>query len=301
VFKDSAVFQVLKQNLYTSLINKGKDPGSVFGDSVSYIMSNYHPRRRPLTIDRIDELKLDQAFNVYQDRFADASDFLFTFVGNFNVDSISPYIEKYIAGLPNRGRKENFHDNGVRYPTGVINKEIRKGKENKATVRISYTGITEYSDLEVTQLDQLAKILEIPLREQMREEQGGVYGVNVSAGINREPVNAYYVNISFTCAPANVERLTAVVNEEISKLKQNGAMQANVDKIIAEDTRSIQTQVKENGYWLYNLEQKYYHHENPVELLPNVGLVKKINVATTKELANKYFSNNMVKIVLLPE
>ncbi|MEJ7680676.1 MAG: hypothetical protein WKG06_23045 [Segetibacter sp.] len=110
------MFGVLKQQLIASLANKGKDPSSVFSDSVSYIMGSYNPRRRPLTSDRVDEIKLDKAFSIYRDRFSDAGDFIFTFVGNFTVDSLRPYIEKYIASLPAAGRKENWKDVGIRLP-----------------------------------------------------------------------------------------------------------------------------------------------------------------------------------------
>jgi zinc protease len=300
--KDTTMFEVMKQNIISSLVNKGKDPAGVFGDSVSYIMGNYHPRRRPLTLDRLNELQLDKSFQVYKDRYSDAGDFIFTFVGNFAIDSITPFVEKYIASLPSTGRKETWKDVGIRFPTGNISKVIKKGQENKATVRMSYTGLTTYSDLEVTQLDQLAKMLEIRLREQLREEQGGVYGVNVSSGINREPVNSYSITISFTCAPSNVDKLSNIVTAEIDNLKANGAPQTNVEKVIAEDTRSLQTQMKENSYWLYNLEQKFYYNEDPAELLKDPEMVKQITVARTKEMANKYFNNdNVVKLVLMPE
>jgi zinc protease len=284
--KDSVMFGVLKQQLIASLANKGQDPSSVFSDSVSYIMGNYNPRRRPLTLDRVDEIKLDKAFSIYRDRFSDAGDFIFTFVGNFNIDSLKPFIETYIASLPATGRKENWKDVGIRLPKGVINKVIKKGRESKSTVRITFTGTTEYSDLEATQLDQLAKVLEIRLREVLREDQGGVYSVGVGANINREPVNSYSVTISFGCAPENVDKLTGSVMEEIKNIKANGGTQTNVDKVIAEDTRGIQTTVKENSYWLYNLQDKYYYNEDPKILLQDADMVKKLTVARTKEMAN---------------
>lgn len=300
--KDSTMFGVLKQQLIASLANKGKDPSSVFSDSVSYIMGNYNPRRRPLTLDRVDEIKLDKAFSIYRDRFSDAGDFIFTFVGNFTVDSLKPYIEKYIASLPAAGRKESWKDVGIRLPKGVINKVIKKGSESKSTVRITFTGTTEYSDLEATQLDQLAKVLEIRLREVLREDQGGVYSVGVGANINREPVNSYSITISFGCAPENVDKLTGLVMEEIKNMKANGGTQTNVDKVIAEDTRGMQTSVKDNSYWLYNLQDKYYYNEDPKILLHDAAMVKKLTVDRIKEMANKYFNTeNMIKIVLMPE
>lgn len=300
--KDSSMFKVLKQQLIASLANKGKDPSSVFSDSVSYIMGNYNPRRKPLTLDRVDEIKLDKAFSIYQDRFSDAGNFIFTFVGNFNVDSIKPYIETYIASLPTTNRKENWKDVGIRFPKGVINKVIKKGTESKSTVRITFTGTTEYNDLEATQLDQVAKVLEIRLREVLREDQGGVYSVGVGANINREPVTSYSITIAFGCAPENVDKLSGLVMDEIKNMKASGGSQTNIDKVIAEDSRGMQTSVHENNYWLYNLQDKYYYNEDPRSLLQDAAMVRKLTVERTKELANKYFNtNNLIKIVLMPE
>ncbi|HEX8358211.1 MAG TPA: insulinase family protein, partial [Segetibacter sp.] len=300
--KDSTMFEVYKQQLSASLANKGKDPGSVFSDSVSYILSNYHPRRKPMTLDRLKEITLDKAFSIYQDRFSDASDFIFTFVGNFNVDSLKPHLQKYIASLPGTGRKETWKDVGIRFPTGSINKQINKGQDSKSSVRLVFSGTTQYSDLEATQLTQAAKVLAIRLREVLREDQGGVYGVGVNANINREPINSYSITVSFGCAPENVEKLTGLVMDEIKKLKADGGTQTNIEKVIAEDTRGLELQVKENDYWLYNLQDKYYYNEDPKIILEDVAMVKKLTVDRTKEIAIKYFNtDNMVKLTLMPE
>jgi zinc protease len=300
--KDTSMFEVLKQQLSASLVNKGKDPNSVFGDSVNYIMGNYHPRRKPLTIDRVAEIQLDKAYSSYQDRFSDAGDFIFTFVGNFKVDSLKPYIETYIASLPATNRKETWKDVGIRFPTGVVNKVIRKGQDPKSSVRLTFTGTTVYSDLEATQLDQMAKVLEIRLREILREDQGGVYGVGVGANINREPVNSYNITVSFGCAPENVDKLVGLVTDEIKNMKAKGGTQTNVEKVIAEDTRGMETSIKENNYWLFNLQNKYYYNEDPKTVLEDPAMVKKLTVERTKELADKYFNfDNMVRLVLMPE
>jgi zinc protease len=300
--KDNTIFQVFQQQVTTSLTNKGKDPASVFSDSVQYIMTSYNPRRKPLTVDRVGEISLDKAYDIYKDRFADADNFIFTFVGNFSVDSIKPLIEKYIASLPTSGRQESWKDVGVRYPKGVINKIIKKGQENKSTVRLGFTGMTTYSDLEETQLNQLCEALAIKLREVLREDQGGVYGVGVRGGINREPINSYSVTISFSCATENVEKLVGLTMDEIHNLKQNGAPQVNIDKVTAEDVRGLETSVKENSYWKYNLEQKIYHNEDPLTILQDGDLLKKLTIDRTKELANKYFDeSNVAKLILEPE
>jgi zinc protease len=300
--KDSSMFLVMKQQITAGLVNKGKDPSSVFSDTVSYVMGNYHYRRRPLTVETLNDIKLDKAFEVYKDRYANAGDFIFTFVGNFTVESITPLIEKYIASLPSTASKENWKDVGIRFPSGVVKKVVKKGQEKQATVRMTFTGVTQYSDMESTQLDQLCKAFGIQLREVMREDQGGVYGVGVSGNISREPINSYAINISFSCAPENVEKLTSTVIDEMKKIKTSGVPQVNVEKVIAEDTRKMEIAVKENSYWLYNLEQKYHYKEDPKILLEDAAIIKKLTVERTKELANKYFNeNSFLQFVLMPE
>jgi len=228
--KDTNMFKVLQQQLVVSLTNKGKDPSSVFSDSVQYIMSDYNPRSKPLSLDRLGELSLDKSYSIYKDRYADADDFIFTFVGNFSLDSIKPFVEKYLASLPTQGRKETWKDVGIRAPKGIINKVIKKGQENKSSVRLSFTGMTTYSDIEATQLTQMCDALAIKLREVLREDQGGVYGVGVHGAISREPVNSYGITISFGCATENIDKLIGLTLDEIHNLKQNGAPQVNVDK-----------------------------------------------------------------------
>jgi len=300
--KDSMIFQVIQQQLSTSLINKGKDPSSVFSDSVQYIMSSYNPRRKPLTVDRISEISLDKAFNIYKERFSDAGNFIFTFVGNFKIDSIKPMIEKYIASLPATGKHETWKDVGLRSPQGVINKIIKKGQENKSTVRISFTGLTAYSELDDVQLGQLCEALSIKLREVLREDQGGVYGVGVHGGLSREPLGSYGITISFSCATENIDKLVGLTMDEVHNLKQNGAPQVNIDKVTAEDVRGLETSVKENSYWKFNLEQKIYHNEDPTTILQASDMSKKLTIDRSKELANKYFDeSNLAKLILEPE
>ena len=300
--RDEESFQVVKSQLSTSIANKSKDPSSVFSDSVSYIMSSYNPRRIPLSEEAVQNLIYDSAYNFYKGRFADAGDFIFTFVGSFKQDSIIPLIEKYIGSLPTAGIKEDFKDVGIRYPEGKINKTIRKGKENKATVRLMYTGLTKYSDLEATQLDQLASVLAIRLREVLREDKGGVYGVGVNANINRMPINSYSISISFSCAAENTEALITAVKGEIAKLKDAGPAQINIDKVVAEDTRALEVSINENRYWLYNLEQKQLYNESFKSINEDKDYIKQLTPKRVKELAEMYFNDdNFARFVLLPE
>jgi zinc protease len=300
--KDPEMFKVVKQQIKAQLENKDKDPGSVFGDSINYIMGNYHFRRKPFGMAELGQLNLDRSFEIYKERFANPGQFLFTFVGNFSTDSIKPLLEKYIASLPGSIQKETWRDVGIRYPAGRISKIIRKGRESKASVRIFFTGNTSYSETDDLQMGQLCKALGIKLREVLREDAGAVYGVGVSGGINREPVNNYSINIQFGCAPENVDKLVALVMEEITNTKANGVAAVNVDKVIAEQLRAWEVDIKENSYWRYRLEQQFFRNDDPLKILNARERIQQFSVARSQVLASQYFNEvNMVKLVLLPE
>lgn len=301
--KDPSMFDVVLQQFRAQLENKDKDPSSVFGDTVSYTMGSYHYRRKPMSLTDLNRLNLDRAYAIYRERFSNAGQFLFTFVGNFSTDSIRPLVEKYIASLPANTGRENYRDVGIRYPKGVITKIVRKGKEKQARVNMFFTGNdVVYNEIDDLQLGQLCKTLSISLRELLREDAGGVYGVSVGGGLGREPSPSYSVAISFGCAPENVDKLVKITLEEIERVKKDGMDQVNIDKILAEQTRALETSVKENSYWRFQLEQAFFRNTDPLKILEAKKRITQLTKEKTKQLAGRFFNaNNFAKFVLLPE
>jgi zinc protease len=250
----------------------------------------------------IGKLDLDRSFEIYKERFGNAGQFYFTFVGNFNIDSIKPLVEKYVASLPGNNKKETYRDIGMRYPKGRIEKTFFRGKENKASVRLFFTGNAPYSEPEDRQLNQLCRALSIRLREVLREDAGGVYGVGVNGGMNREPESNYSIGIQFGCAPENVEKLIGLVMAEINQAKENGVARDNVDKVIAEQTRAMENDVKENSFWRFRLEQQFFRGNDPADILSAATKIRDFTVERSREIARKYFDeSNLVRLVLMPE
>lgn len=91
--KDSSAFLAYRQRLEGRLQNRMSSPDEVFWDAVRSAISQDHFRYLPLTTERLGELNLEKSFNIYKDRFADASDFTFFFVGNFDLEGMTPSTE----------------------------------------------------------------------------------------------------------------------------------------------------------------------------------------------------------------
>ncbi len=300
--KDEEIFKSLIQQQKGSLANRESDPASVFSDTVSAVLGGYNVRRTGPSSAKIEQIDLDKAYSIYKDRFADAGDFTFTIVGSFKENEIRPLLEQYLGALPSTGRKEEAKDLGIHPPSGKLTKNVYKGQEDKATVRLVFPGSYTYNEENNHQLDALAEVLQIKLIERLREEESGVYSPGAGASYSKFPRNRYAVTVSFGCAPSNVDKLVNATLEEIGKIRKNGAQAVDIEKYLAEERRTTETQLKQNGFWSGYLAASYQLNENPLRVLTYLDSLKKITPESLKSAANTYLSgDNMIKFVLLPE
>ncbi|MCF0039406.1 M16 family metallopeptidase [Dyadobacter fanqingshengii] len=290
------------QKAYLENIQKTLTPEKVYSDSLNAVLTSNNPKRKPLKPESIDKVSLDRAVEMYNDRFADASDFVFTFVGAFKPEEIKPLLEKYIGGLPSTDRDDTFKHPDIFPPKGTIEKTIYKGLEPKSRVTLISSGEYEYNPENNIQIEALQEVLQIKLIEALREEESGVYGVSVSESTDKFPTGHYRFNIGFGCAPENVDKLVKRAREEVDKVKQNGADPKDIEKFVAETQRKTETALKTNNFWLDYLDDNTFLGDDLDEIFLQDKLLKSITVASTKAAAEKYFNNdNFIKVVLMPE
>ena len=299
---DSTAYLSYRSRMHTFIENRSARPESVFEDSVQVIMSQNHIRRRPWSDTLLNEMNLGSSYRIYRDRFGDAGDFTFVFVGNFTPDSLAPFIQTYLGGLPAAGRTDQWKDIGVEPPDGVAQHRIRKGLEPKSQVRIMFTGPFEYSYLNRYELRSMVSALRILLREALREEKGGTYGVSVRASTVQYPRQEYQIGISFGCAPDRIEELTKAALSVIDSLRMYGTTAENLKKVRETQRRERETQLQQNSFWLNALELYYSNHEDPEQITRYLDLVESLTLETIQRAAQKYFNmSNYVAIVLSPE
>ena len=299
---DSASFQsyiTKNKAVYQNLMSS---PQYYYQDQRSRILSQNNPRGGGYpTVEDWDKVELDQVNEVYNDRFADASDFTFFFVGNFELDSIKPMLTTYLGSLPATDRQESWKDVGVRPPSGVVEEDIFKGSDPKSMVNLTFTGELDYDREEAFQLNALIQALNIKLIEEIREKMSGVYGISARASTAKYPYEHYSINVGFPSAPENVDTLTQAVYEEIRKLQANGPTAADLQKVKETLRREMETSLKENGYWLRTLEQAYFMDEDPNEILDYEEAINELSADKLQAMANKYFNfDQVVEVVLYP-
>jgi zinc protease len=300
--EDTTAYRAFVSNARAALANRGRNPQAAFQDTLQVTLAQHHPRVRPLTAARLDELDLKTAMRFYRDRFADASDFTFVIVGNVTPDSLKPLAERYLGSLPSTRRKESWKDLGIAPPKGVVAREVRAGIEPKAQTQLVFTGPFEYTAANRFALRALGEVLNIKLREQLREELGGTYGVSVSTQPVRIPRPEYAVSIAFGSSPERAEQLTKAVFAQIDSLKAKGATAEDVAKVKETQLRSRETSLKQNGYWLGQLAAYDQNGEDPRGILEYDRRIATLTPAMVREAANRYLNvNNYVQMRLYPE
>ncbi|SDD70144.1 zinc protease [Mucilaginibacter pineti] len=299
--KDADLFTGIIARSKAGLANRANDPGSVFQDTVTAVLGNHSIRRTGPSIAKVEQINLDRAYDIYKDRFADASGMTFTFVGSVDIEKIKPLIEKYIASLPATHKGEEAKDLGIRIPDGQITKAVYMGTEPKATVDLVWSGVFDYTPTEKVTLDALKECLEIRLIERLREDESGVYSPGAYSSAGKLPTPRYSLVVNFGCGPKNVDKLIASTLDEISKLKSAGPTQVNIDKWRAESLRTRETGMRTNGWWLGYISGQTTDKEDLHQFDSYTKELNAVSIESVKAAAQKYLSGkNYIRLVLLP-
>ncbi|MBR9991241.1 MAG: insulinase family protein [Gemmatimonadetes bacterium] len=299
--RDADAFASFTQANQAMLANRAGSPQAAFSDTITVTMAQNHPRALPISAAIFDEVDLDRALAIYRDRFADASDFTFVIVGDFDVDSIRPAVQRYLGGLPSLNREEAGRDIGIRPPTGVVRKTVRAGAEEQSQTYISFTGPFDYSASERHLLMSMGEVLQNRLLEELREALGGTYSVNVSAGGGRDEPATYSATIVFGSAPERAEELADAVMAQITAMQDEGPTAAEVDKVREAQRRSRELVLKQNAYWLGSMAAAYEHGDDPRDILKQHELTEALTPSAIREVARRYLRmDNYVHITLLP-
>jgi zinc protease len=300
--EDPAAYRAFQQRLRDTVKNRQDSPDAVFADRIQTVLAQNHFRARPWSLELVQEMSLAESLDIYRDRFKDAGDFTFLFVGSFSLERIEPLVTRYLGGLPAAGRVESWRDTGMRPPTGVVRAEVRKGLEPKSKVVFVFNGETEWSLQRSLELQALAEVLDIRLRGAVRDEAGGSYDISAAAELSRYPRPDYYVSVDFGCAPDQVEKLSGLVLAQVKKMRAQGPEAVDLAKVKEILRREHEQNLQDNGWWLGSLQTAYSNGLDPRILLDFDRRLDSLSVESLRRTAVELLRpDNYVRVDLLPE
>lgn len=293
---------ILNQNL-ANVDKICKNPNKIIQDSIDFITSNYSPRTQPLSRKYLESLKMEKMYEIYKERFGNAADFTFFIVGNVDAKDLKPLVEKYLGSLPTSDKREDWVDNNVRSPKGIVKKVIPiKMETPKSLVVTSFRHEMPYNLHDMYCNNVLRGILDVRYTENIREKEGGTYGVSVNSEASKEPVPIYTMTMTFNCDPDKADHLKSLIYAEIEKVKKEGVTQDEINNITKNLLKDFEQSKPHNSYWLSVITTYYIYDINNNDPAQFVDILKNMTPEDIKDFADRMFDNpDILDVVFTPK
>ena len=276
-----------------------------FAFQEKWIKSMYPNDKRTIMIPteaQLKQLNADKMLKIFKERFSDASDFTFTFVGNIDEKTMLPLIEKYIGGLPSlKGKKaENWQDRSTAFAKGIVDETVYAGEANKGLMTLTFENNFDWNDRLAT--NALDNICSIKLTETIREELGGTYSPSFSLSYDKYPKAKSTAMCYYTCDPTTVDKLTTATFEVLDKLIAEGPTETDLNKVKEQLILERKGRMERNGYWLGQIIGSRFYGYEMQTLEEYSAAVNALTIEDIKAVAAKYLKHDgYVRVSMKPE
>ena len=257
---DEDAFKSWQNKARAQLLNAEKQPMTALQDTLARALYNNNPLATQMKASDLDNVNYARIMQIAKERFANAADFTFLFTGAIDEETMLPLIAQYIGSLPAQGKKEKAKEVNMGFAKGMNDKVFAKEMEvPMAVVVYMETGKGKYNLKNDLTLDIAHQILDIIYTEEIREKEGGTYGVSTAGGFNTRPKeNDAYLQIVYQTNPESYERLNARIEELLADFVQNGPSATNMQKVKDYLHKTYQDNLRNNNYWsgeMYTLKK----------------------------------------------
>ncbi|TAJ14437.1 insulinase family protein [Marinilabiliaceae bacterium JC017] len=299
---DAEAFANQVSMMRNNLVYANADNGKAFQDSIKATTTNHHQRALFFNEAFVNSINYSKVVEAYKDRFNDAADFTFVFVGNINLEKDLPLITKYLGNISSTNRNEQWIDHNMRPPHGTVTNHLSRIMQvPKSSVYVGFTGEIVYNLESRMYVRIISDLLDKRYLETIRETEGGSYGVRVSPVINKVPYEHFQMNIMFDCDPDKQEKLTTIVQQEIKKLIKEGPVAADLQKIKENYLKMRAESDVKNAFWLSGIQHSVKMEEDFVPTEGYMTLINGITAKSIQQFAQKMFKKaDQVEVVMNP-
>ncbi|MGH9349813.1 MAG: M16 family metallopeptidase [Vicinamibacterales bacterium] len=293
-------FDLMRRRLLALVANQAQSPIAVFQEKVRQVNTMNHYTARNPTPGDIETLDAAAMWSYYDARFANAADFTFCVVGAFRVADVTPLVARYIGSLPSTGAAAaTSGDVRLRFPPDAGREVVRKGREPRSQTVVSFFADTALGELEMHRARAASAVLEIRLRDRLREELGGTYSVSVNY-TDTQPVPGYgTIAVRFGSAPERVDQLVAAVFDQVTALRAVGPTDDEVKKVQELERRELETAMRQNPYWLNSLQTVHLLGWDPRTIARRLERSASLSRENIHAAAKKYLPEDRHTVVSL--
>lgn len=234
------------------LENLEKNPDYIMQKEITKTMYGVNPYVKDLELEDLEKLTMERCIKIYKERFSNAGDFTFFFVGDMDIEAVKPMIAQWLGSLPVAATREKAIDRNIVPQTGKVDNTFEK---EMATTKVSswtlYSGENkEYDRKFLTSADFLNSILRMRYLDTIREDEGGSYGVSSHFSASNYLRYTYNLQISFDTDPEKIDKLYPIIEREIQKIADEGPDAAQLQKVKDNELNTLANMLKRNSYWM---------------------------------------------------
>ena len=298
---DENEFQTGITQINAALANIEKNPDYIFQVEKNKIFYNNNPRVIDLNKEIVEKADLATIEKVYRQLFKDAAGAEVTIVGNVDLATLKPLVEKYIGSLP-KGKKASSYneDNCINVEKGNIEKTVNASMQDpKSTVHQLYTAYLPVDVKTTVTLDAANYILDMIYTKKIREEQGGTYGVGTALQGRRRPTSRIDVHVLFTTNVESAELLSQIAIDELKKYAENGPTEEQFNMAVENLKKNLPENRINNNYWIKAINHYLEYGENYDALYEEA--VNSLTADDIKTLLQAILAEgNFIEVTLVP-
>ena len=294
-------FDVLMNQYRPYIENAQKNPDYISRVQRQKTLFGNHFRRQQLTPEILDMIKFEQIEPIYKSLYSNAANFTTYIVGNVDLATLKPLVEKYLGSLPVSKKLTKRADDGVRAVKGVVVNDFKtKMQQPKVGLTRIYTGPIDYTMKNRVAMTVLSQVLRARYTVSIREEKGGTYSVGVGGRVMSDYEPWYQLIVLFDTNEQMADELSEIVIKEIKDIATDGPKADDVEKVRKYLLKEYENQIQSNDNWVDWLDEYNYRGMNFVAEYKKA--VEELTYDDLKALAAKVLAdNNMAYIVMRPE
>ncbi|MGI9665585.1 MAG: M16 family metallopeptidase [Acidimicrobiia bacterium] len=276
-------------------------PSLVTGDALDDMYYSGNPRYvSPPTGEQLATFDADRSEQIYRERFADAGDFVYAIVGDFDPEELGRLIATYIGTLPGPGDRETWTDNQPLPPREVQLRTVQAGTDPQGAVSQYWT-----NELQPSHKDRLTgRVMELivnaRLRDRIREELSATYSPRAWVSLQRDPDPFIETGVEVTGDPERLEEISDEVLADLADLASAGPTDAELSTAVQQT--STEMELISNPELAEALVNSYLYPDEPVSrLIERYTLIEEVTADDVRSMARlAYDSRQRIEIRLVP-
>ncbi len=297
---DEEAFQSYLTRTKSMVANAESDPMTAFRDNLMFAMYDNHPLVKRMRAEDYDKVDYAKALKLYADRFKDANNFVFTFVGNIDPEAFEPMIEQYIGALKTKKNNETWTSNIPILTDKNVTSHYTKAMENpKVTCYTIFNGEMEFTRKNQLVMQALGDVMDIVYTEKIREDEGGTYGVGVQGNLSLRPKPSFMFLIGFDTNKEMYEKLMGIAIAELQSVADEGPRPDDLKKVKEFLIKKHAEDVESNRYWMNCIQTQERDGYNPMTDYERI--VDGITADDVANMAKAVLDGYKKEVVQIPE